>query len=53
MAKRGVSYRPHEDTALCYAWISISTDAAVGRNQSADTFYQRLLAVFNERVRAE
>jgi hypothetical protein len=52
MSKRGKSYKPYEDTALCQAWVDVSTDTTVGRNQTEDTFYNRVRERFDERVRA-
>ncbi|KAG9404001.1 hypothetical protein AC1031_005539 [Aphanomyces cochlioides] len=33
MTSRGPNYRPYEDKALCQAWVDLSTDAIIGRNQ--------------------
>jgi hypothetical protein len=52
MSKRGPSFRPHEDTSVCESWVTVSTDAAVGRYQTETTFYERLLHIHNERMLA-
>ena len=30
MSRRRSGYKPYEDTALCQAWLKVSTDASIG-----------------------
>ncbi|KAE9119363.1 hypothetical protein PF010_g7892 [Phytophthora fragariae] len=39
---RGRNYAPVEDLELARAWVYISTDAAIGVNQSAECFWTRV-----------
>ncbi|KAK9094320.1 hypothetical protein Scep_025789 [Stephania cephalantha] len=45
---RSSGYTPREDLILCEAWLEISQDPIVGRNQHADKFWSRTVEKYNE-----
>lgn len=45
---RGKNFTEFDDVAICKAWCFVSTDAATGNAQKADTFWEKIANVFNE-----
>ncbi|KAK9130267.1 hypothetical protein Sjap_010754 [Stephania japonica] len=45
---RSTGYSAREDHILCEAWLEVSQDPIVGRYQSADNFWGRIVAKYNE-----
>lgn len=50
-SRRGVNYSENEDKALCEAWLTVSTDAAVSVYQTHDTFYVKVKSVFDSTLK--
>ncbi|KAA1076768.1 hypothetical protein PGT21_050090 [Puccinia graminis f. sp. tritici] len=48
--KKAPNYTEPEDYELCRAWVQVSKDPAVGTNQEATTFWQRVWTVYHEAV---
>ncbi|KAA1099359.1 hypothetical protein PGT21_004842 [Puccinia graminis f. sp. tritici] len=48
--KKAPKYTEPEDYELCRAWVQVSEDPAVGTNQEATTFWQRIRTVYHEAV---
>ena len=47
---RGVQWSEAEEVLLCKAHVNVSEDGAVGTDQSANAFWQRIAETFEELV---
>ncbi|KAM1370863.1 hypothetical protein ACFX2I_041184 [Malus domestica] len=45
---RGRNWTCEEDVALCFAWVSVNEDGAVGTNQNRKVLWDKIIAKFQE-----
>ncbi|XP_020272029.1 glutathione S-transferase T3-like [Asparagus officinalis] len=49
-SSRGKSFLQEEDQVLCATWLEISQDPVMGSNQKKDKLWERISALFHERI---
>ncbi|XP_020254358.1 glutathione S-transferase T3-like [Asparagus officinalis] len=49
-SSRGKSFLQEEDQILCATWLEISQDPVLGSNQKKDKLWERISALFHERI---
>ena len=45
---RGHNWTCEEDVALCFAWVSVIEDGAIGTNQNKKVLWDKIIAKFHE-----